>query len=1235
MWLATFLVLILALQSRVRSNPYPWLLRQNNCSAFVCCEGTSPPECQVKAVYECSNRRTPSVSRFGEIRISCGQKVACSLVNPMYVTSTVVRLEINGCRIVNPSVPSKLELKLVFNNIGFLKKQVQLGFVSHLEFDDIKKKTKWPSLQSLILSNANLTSIPVAFLSAVSSSLNLLNLSNNKLTVITAKEFSALVRWAPLREIVLDHNNIIDFGQKFVSECLTVEKSSILKFVDRLKPLHVGSSVINALKVFIGTFVASPTLRTILNQDYRMDLFDFKINLLPKYAKQDLRVLRLNYNRLTRIPDSIFGFNNLEELHLAYNNIADKAFTKTEQYVFKLMHKLKVLNLEGNFISKLEADSIVFLENLQEFYIGKNRLSSLPYQLFSKQAHLLTRLDISNNMLPDFRFDARLVSLKTLNIRGNRISYLGRKMLQNMPNLEELDASDNPILAVEEGTFLSLQALLKINMRGHLLPRAPAAAFKMAAKYSFAARVELDFFSKGHAPTLRNLTCDCDSVFLAAAIERKNIFTLQVFHYPHIQPPVNLEAQVCKNILGYYMSYSQIIESTSGSNICSVQDIDCPYHCLCCKSLALNCDCTFHCPIGCKCFRSHSWLNVTLTCKHVSMNSIPTKFASPVSKTLEKPLVTEITFIDADLPTIGFDVDSISASCTRGLLVLQRLTVINSNLRKLHKHVFICTPRLRSLTIVGNPLQVIHPSLFSPKNNQILHINFTNNAIKSLPASAFSALSNLLSLDLRSNPFRCDCSWEEAFFQFEINAIKRGLILGLPDSCVVSKQLRYFGGLPLGTSKLIFKSQPVLQACTRMRLAMDERIRTKRLLLSYLLPLCVVILLLIAASFVYYRHYYSLWLKIDDAVHWQLARRILRLHPQQIRPIDVALFFHESQANEQTQVSNFIHATGKGLVVELVAYHMPGAYVSDQLSSLLTNVSVCILYVTPNFLDDVNYTGPIRDFLESVFTSSVIRLVPIYPDDCSIEQHEDFPVIKRILRRYNGLRWGSSHFWERLAMALPPRRPTTPVRPDLVAAVRNCKLADICIISHMKQLPLVRAFFERYRHDFAIVHCRQGIVYNCPDHLELSSFLQVCMWSRQVVIISPELITEIEDLSRCLRYRLRHFNFPGSVLVVHTETSTVAFNESAAWPALLQDHQDAILHLAAKDLTVENWTDVDNAFGLSQPPQQEAVGEREFRQIFHENGIQVDTSAQEFDQFAANRVLWPVDANSDDQTPLI
>lgn len=209
----------------------------------------------------------------------------------------------------------------------------------------------------------------------------------------------------------------------------------------------------------------------------------------------------------------------------------------------------------------------------------------------------------------------------------------------------------------------------------------------------------------------------------------------------------------------------------------------------------------------------------------------------------------------------------------------------------------------------------------------------------------------------------------------------------------------------------------------------------------------------------------------------------------------MALFFHEKQAREQTEVSNFIHATGRGLSVEAVSYRMPGAFVSDQLASLVTEVAVCFVYVSVDFLNDVNYMGSIRDFLKSCYSSSSVHLVPIYPNDDSIDHHEMLRTIRPILNRYNGLVWRSSFFWERLTLALPPRLRNEPLMDNqqLMERPRNQRLADLCLVAHENQLNLVRTIFERYSRSLSIVHFRHGQLFNCPQSERPESLLQVVL----------------------------------------------------------------------------------------------------------------------------------------------
>jgi len=152
-----------------------------------------------------------------------------------------------------------------------------------------------------------------------------------------------------------------------------------------------------------------------------------------------LRKLDLSYNqiRVIRGLDDLGG--TLEELYLVENQI------KKVEGLSKLTN-LKLLELGGNQIRTIPADSFQALGKLEQLWLGKNKISSLAGNLFSGLTKL-KRLSLQANRLTEVAEDAFpegvCPSLEELYVSENGIKQLAG--IRHLRNLQLFDCSMNPI----------------------------------------------------------------------------------------------------------------------------------------------------------------------------------------------------------------------------------------------------------------------------------------------------------------------------------------------------------------------------------------------------------------------------------------------------------------------------------------------------------------------------------------------------------------------------------------------------------------------------------------------------------------------------------------------------------------------------------------------------------------------------------------------------------------------
>ncbi|KAK1932454.1 Leucine-rich repeat-containing protein 9 [Phytophthora citrophthora] len=175
------------------------------------------------------------------------------------------------------------------------------------------------------------------------------------------------------------------------------------------------------------------------------------LDALPK-----LRVLNLNRNKIERLtpsslssdytlPDSCDGGGtgilaclNLEQLHLAYNQITDMTALGL-QY----LDSLKVLHLQGNaiiYFAGLECNT-----ELVDIRLDKNRIRQLDPQstLALRQLKFLNLEDNGLKSLSNFN---NMLSLETLELSNNRLVDLEEvEKLASLPSIIDLRMTNNPL----------------------------------------------------------------------------------------------------------------------------------------------------------------------------------------------------------------------------------------------------------------------------------------------------------------------------------------------------------------------------------------------------------------------------------------------------------------------------------------------------------------------------------------------------------------------------------------------------------------------------------------------------------------------------------------------------------------------------------------------------------------------------------------------------------------------
>eukprot|EP01126_Amoeba_proteus_P023995 TRINITY_DN240_c0_g1_i1.p1 TRINITY_DN240_c0_g1~~TRINITY_DN240_c0_g1_i1.p1 ORF type:complete len:250 (+),score=50.71 TRINITY_DN240_c0_g1_i1:695-1444(+) len=124
----------------------------------------------------------------------------------------------------------------------------------------------------------------------------------------------------------------------------------------------------------------------------------------------NLRVLNLDNNLISRVPPSITNLTNLETLTLTHNKLV------SFDPILCHLVTLRNLSLGGNSITTIPKE-IGYMTNLTELHLSKNRIMSIPLEMSTLTN--LKKLSLGGNCISDCNILSKLSNLTTLSLYGN------------------------------------------------------------------------------------------------------------------------------------------------------------------------------------------------------------------------------------------------------------------------------------------------------------------------------------------------------------------------------------------------------------------------------------------------------------------------------------------------------------------------------------------------------------------------------------------------------------------------------------------------------------------------------------------------------------------------------------------------------------------------------------------------------------------------------------------------
>ncbi|XP_071521732.1 toll-like receptor Tollo [Panulirus ornatus] len=891
----------------------------------------------------------------------------------------------NSVSVLAPGLFSGLSLLL---ELELTDNQLTNTWVNSETFTDLLR------LASLDLSNNKITRLDAATFRDLTN-LQVLKLQQNMIETISDNTFSGLFR---LHTLVLSDNRVKVISDKTLAGLIGLQ---VLK-LDNNEVFSVDSHALTN----------STELQEFqLSHNYLQDV--------PKVVRSlaSLRTLDLSGNHVSVITNSSFtDLHHLSVLKLAANVVEN--ITKS---VFKNLPALQVLDLGSNRIHTVENGAFDNNKHLEAIRLDNNVLTNV-HGLFSDLPNLQW-LNLSKNHLEMFDYAFIPRGLKYLDLRSNFINELGNYFeIESQLSLKIIDASFNKLSEISASSVPDSVEILFLN--NNLISRVqPYAFFKkknLTRVDLFANKIknidqnalrlslmdpsrDLPEFYLGGNP----FECDCTMEWLQ---------TINSLDDTRQHPTViDLDTISCR--LMNNKAVISLLEAKKLQFLCEYES-HCFALCHCCDFDA--CDCEMTCPSNCTCFHDESWAANIVDCSLAGYDAVPERIPMDSSEVYldgnDLSSLSSHTFIGRkNLKVLYLNESKVEVIHNRtfnGLKLLETLYLQHNNIKELKGYEFEHLTLLRELYLHSNELFYIQNATFSTLVSlRVLRLD--NNRLKTFPLNMFEKTHNLHSLYLGENPWTCDCDelediqdWLQGAGRMLEDANR--IVCSLNRSVEVLAQVSTFN----------------LSSCNNE--TETTTIRHEAYLDYVFLPTITLgafaVLLTITLIIFCNRNRMRVWVYAKYGV-----RLFYRSEYEGDTDKAFDAFVSYSSKDEVFVTQILAPELERGTPSYKLCLHYRdfpvGAYITDTILSAVETSKRTILILSENFIKSEWCRFEFRSAHHEVLKDRRRRLIVILLGD--VPQRDLDPDIRLYLKTNTYLKWGDTHFWEKLKFAMPDAQPPT------------------------------------------------------------------------------------------------------------------------------------------------------------------------------------------------------------------
>ena len=571
------------------------------------------------------------------------------------------------------------------------------------------------------------------------TSLERLNISHNYLETFNL-DLNNLSR---LQYLDLSHNNITDL----VLQNLTGLAS--------LLELHIHHNSLNESGYFPNLF---EKLESLVNLDMSFN----KIKQIPEdsFVKlKNLTHLHLNNNELTTLyNDSFAGLDSLKQLHLDDNDLIS-----LPSAIFQSLAALEYLSLANNHIATLNV--IFWPPTVQFIHLDGNRLTSVPERINYTSVKLL---GLSDNSVSDFDIKGQAaLNLKSIDLSFNQISEVKQSLFAAVPNLQYLNLENNKLAINISSTIfqgsVKLEWLNLANNRieriGNIFSETSLKSLKtlnvshnsvkevtqLAGEFTGSDVKDIDLSNCNITALDSHLFANLDNL-TTVYLRNNNIETFEVFNatvdttFDFSGNPIKCTCNVVwlkepyveigNKRMPIYRYYVPKCTAFGLDGFYSPQDLRRnQYLCVEEKGCDPKCTCSKTDPIG----DVH-----TVKCRN-KLAEVP-NIIPPSAHTI---------FLDGN----NFVNESLQEFSTFRNMSAREIYLNGSAIRSLHAGVFEGFPNLEIVSLAGNNLETIPPTLVVNKT-KLKQLFLQNNLLSDFQPGTFKGLDNLQEVNISGNNFK-------------------------------------------------------------------------------------------------------------------------------------------------------------------------------------------------------------------------------------------------------------------------------------------------------------------------------------------------------------------------------------------------------------------------------------------------------------------------------------------------